>query len=319
MTGGFDLSSDAVADLARALFGPENKRLSNDRELRFGRYGSVAVVPSRQVFRNFETGDGGGILDMIVHAGAARDRRCAVEFLQRGEMPVPRREDPRVTRRREAAERDARRARTAIAAALWASGTALSGTVGESYVRRARSISAPLTEASLKHIHAAPLTPYRPDHRQAPAMVAAVVDPRGHLIGAHLTYLTRDGSGKAEVPSPRKMIGAVRGGHVPLIPGAAMVVAEGIESALSAWEAFRAKGREAGALAALSAGGLAALVWPSHVTSLVIAPDRDLSGAGLEAAKVLARRAHGAGLGVDLLAPPEGFSDWNDVTMGRRS
>jgi len=163
------------------------------------------------------------------------------------------------------------------------------------------------------------LTPYRPDRRTAPAIVAAVVDSTGQLIGAHLTYLARDGSGKAQIASSRKMVGAVRGGHVPLIAGATMVVAEGIESALSAWEAYRATGREAGALAALSAGGLAGLNWPKNVTKLVIAPDRDFSGAGLEAAKELARRADSAGLEVDLLAPPEGFADWNDAATGRKS
>lgn len=319
MTFAPDLSTDAIADLARALFGPENKRLSNARELRFGRAGSLAVVPSRGVFTNFETGEAGGILDLVVHGGGARDRRGAMEFLESGAQAAPRREDPRLVRRREAEAEEDRRARRAIAAALWAAGAALACTVAETYLRRARGVSAPLAEARLRFIQAAPLTPYRPDYRRAPALAAEVVTARGELIGVHLTFLRRDGSGKADLPVPRKMIGTVRGGHVPLIAGTVLVAAEGIESALSAWEAVRAAGRNAGALAALSAGGLAALAWPAHVTSLIIAPDRDLSGAGLEAAKVLARRARSAGLAVDLLAPPEGFSDWNDAAMRRQS
>ncbi len=317
MTFAPDLSTDAIADLARALFGPENKRLSNARELRFGRAGSLSVVPSRGVFTNFETGEAGGILDLVVHGGGARDRRGAAEFLEIGAQAAPRRENPRLVRRREAEAEKDRRARRAIAGALWAAGTPLACTVAETYLRRARGVSAPLAEASLRFIQAAPLTPYRPDHRRAPALVAAVVTSQGELIGAHLTFLKRDGSGKAKLLAPRKMVGTVRGGHVPLIAGTVLVVAEGIESALSAWEAVRAAGRNTGALAALSAGGLAALEFPRDVTNLIIAPDRDPSGAGMEAAKELARRAHKAGIGVALLAPPDGFSDWNDAAMGR--
>jgi hypothetical protein len=100
---------------------------------------------------------------------------------------------------------------------------------------------------------------------------------------------------------------------MPLIAGPVLVVAEGIESALSAWEAARAAGREAGCVAALSAGGVAVLDWPDGVTGLIVAPDRDASGAGLRAARTLAARAHDAGLRVAFLTPPEGYCDWNDA------
>ena len=40
------LSPDSVAALALRLFGEPNRRLSSGRELRFGRRGSLAVVPA---------------------------------------------------------------------------------------------------------------------------------------------------------------------------------------------------------------------------------------------------------------------------------
>ena len=56
------------------------------------------------------------------------------------------------------------------------------------------------------------------------------------------------------------MAGGVGGGHVRLIAGARLVIGEGIECALSAWEGL--DDPAAGCIAALSAGGVAALRWP---------------------------------------------------------
>lgn len=317
-----DMSAPAVADLARALFGPENPRLSNSRELRFGRAGSLSVVPSRGVFANFETGATGGILDMVIHAGMARDRQEAAAYLDRGAVVVPGRRCD-AARRAGAALRDAeaerdRLSRIAVAAALWASGTPLAGTVAETYLRTTRAVSAPLEAAALRFLVAAPLTPHRPDNLRAPALMAAVVNVHHQLTGVHVTYLRPDGSGKADILVKRKMVGVVRGGYIPLAPGAHLVVAEGVESAFSAWEALDGAAAGLGCIAAISAGGMSGLVWPDATEALTIAPDRDLHSTGEIAATTLARRAWAAGLTVGLLPPPVGFSDWNDAARAGR-
>jgi hypothetical protein len=307
-----------VSALARQLFGEPNRALSTARELRFGRRGSLAVLPDRGVFRDFESGVSGGVLDMVVHAGAARDRSEAARLLQSREA-IPPRETPRAVAARELRDAQARNAKIAIAGALWKAGKPFAGTTAEIYLRRARAIGAPLEAAGLRFLPDAPFTPYAPDHRRHPAMVAAVVNGGGQLTGAHITYLRSDGSGKADVTPSRKMVGAVSGGHVPLIPGVRLVVAEGLESTLSAWEAavnIEGLPRDTlGAVAGLSAGGVAALAWPSGASAMLIAPDRDASGAGQRAAEALAYRAYAAGLSVAFLRPPEGCSDWNALAV----
>ena len=66
--------------------------------------------------------------------------------------------------------------KTTAAVDLWKAGTApLGGTAVEIYLRRARAIGAPLEAAELRFLAAAPFTPYAPDRRRHPAMVAAVV------------------------------------------------------------------------------------------------------------------------------------------------
>ena len=320
---GLHLSSDVVASLARRLYGEPNRALSTARELRFGRKGSLAVVPERGVWRDHEAGVGGGMLDLVVHAGAARTRAEAARLLQ-GEGTLLPGEGcaPQSAHAREAqAAREAERKR-GVAAALWRAGGPLTGSAGEAYLHTARAVTGPLGASELRFLHDAPLTPYRPDGRAAPALVARVANAGGRLIGAHVTFLRPDGSGKADLPSPRKMVGTMSGGAVTLRPGPGAetdgaLAAEGLESALSAADALDAAPGAVSArltvVAALCAHGLATLPLRPGWRELVIAPDRDPSGTGERAARRLAQRAWAAGLAVRIMAPPDGCGDWNDA------
>jgi len=308
----FHLDPIFIADLAQRLFGPPNRRLSTTHELRFGRRGSVAVVPSRGVFRDYEAGASGGVLAMVVHAGAAATTAEAARLLERYGA-IPARESPLERREREERDNADQAHRRAVAASLWAAATPIDGSPVETYLRRARAIAAPLGGASIGWLANAPVHPYATGDRICrPAMVAAVVNANRQLIGAHLTYLAPGGTGKADdLATPRKMVGVVGGGFVPLAAGSRLVVAEGIESALSAWEAVGGSREDIGCVAGLSAGGLAGLTWPTATRELIIAPDRDTNGAGESAAHALALRAWRTGLTVGFLRPPQAFADWN--------
>jgi hypothetical protein len=132
-------------------------------------------------------------------------------------------------------------------------------------------------------------------------------------FAVHRTYLRADGSGKAELDPPKAMLGSVMGGAVRLAEGPGpLVVAEGIETALSlAGGLLRAP---ATVWAALSAPGLMGLRLPAIPGRLTVAADGDPTG--IEAAHVLAERAHGLGWRVSLLPAPDGC-DWNDVVTGK--
>ncbi len=63
--------SAGMNDLARFLCGEPNRRMSNRRELRFGRKGSLAVAiagPKAGSWCDHETNEGGGPLDLIMVA-----------------------------------------------------------------------------------------------------------------------------------------------------------------------------------------------------------------------------------------------------------
>jgi putative DNA primase/helicase len=292
---GLTLSADQVERIARRCLGDPNPRLSTRRELRFGSRGSIVVRLDRAVWFNHETGNGGAIRDLAASGLAVAS------------------ESPAERRARQARHEAEDRRKRAVAARLWASAGPLAGSLGERYLRHARAIRASLELADLRFAPAVPLRPLAPScAATAPAIVARISTAAGDAQGVHVTFLRLDGSGKADVPEPRKIIGRAGGGLIRLAPGARLVVAEGIESALSAWEALGPV-PGLGAAAAISAGGLATLTWPADAVELIIAPDRDASGAGEAAAMRLAERAHAAGLRVGFLRPPAGFGDWNDA------
>lgn len=306
---GYRVTAAGVEALARACFGEPNKRLANAGELRFGRRGSISVLLARAVFTDHEAGASGGVLQMAVHGGLARSTAEAARLLEMHGL-IAGRETATEGRERGRREDDARKAKRALAARIWASAKPLAGSIAETYLRQARAIAAPLAAAMLR------FDPGRGDG--PPAMVAAVLNAIGDLTGAHRTFLAPDGSGKAKIVMPRQSRGEIMGSFIRLALGSRLIVAEGIESALSAWEARPPEASDCGAIAAISAGGMAGLIWPATVRELIIAPDRDASGAGERAAQSLARRAHAAGLGVAFLWPPEGCGDWNDAARADR-
>ncbi len=149
-----------------------------------------------------------------------------------------------------------------------------------------------------------------------PAMVAAVTDAEGNVLAIHRTFLKRDGSGKAEVPKPKLMLGDARGGGVYLgfIAEDANIV-EGIETGLSLQQI---NGRAT--IAAGSTGGMKALVLPALplAVRITIGADNDQNGAGEAAAKTVAARWRDEGREVRITKPRE-VKDYNDALRLRQT
>jgi hypothetical protein len=151
----------------------------------------------------------------------------------------------------------------------------------------------------------------RSDGDSGPAMVARIDSLDGELIGIARVWLCRDETGTWH-RRDRAMLGRASGGAVRLAPAAeTLLIAEGIETALSGIEATGLP-----AWAALSTSGLLALALPPIVRRIVILADHDVSGAGERAARAAAARWLAEGRLVRLAMPPEPGSDFNDVLVG---
>jgi hypothetical protein len=187
---------------------------------------------------------------------------------------------------------------------LWIQAASATGTLVEIYLR-SRGIVMPVP-STLRFL---PLTKHSPSGQLLPAMIAAVtIWPERRPCAVHRTFLDADGSGKATVDTPRMTLGPCRRGAVRLAEATQqLMVAEGIETALSA---MQATGRPA--WAALSTGGMRVLDLPHHVKDVIILADPDPPGE--EAAQFAAARWVREGRRVRIARPPKG-QDFNDLLL----
>jgi hypothetical protein len=125
--------------------------------------------------------------------------------------------------------------------------------------------------------------------------------------GAHMTYLSADGGGKAEGERKKIMLGRV--GVIRLVPDAEVTLglglAEGIETALAVTQRFG----WSPVWAATSAGAIRAFPRLAGIEALTIFADQD--AAGMAAAEVCAARWRDAGAEARICVPPAG--DFNDL------
>lgn len=153
-------------------------------------------------------------------------------------------------------------------------------------------------------------------HRESqkiwPCLVAKIVAGAGRFLTVQRTFLNSQTAGKAPVDPPRKLFSSMRGGAIRLFdPGSdTLLVSEGIETLLSA---LMLSNWSYAGWAAISTSGMASLAVPSRFRRVVIAADRDASGAELRAARALAKRLRAIGCRVDIRMPPRIGSDWNDM------
>lgn len=144
-----------------------------------------------------------------------------------------------------------------------------------------------------------------------PAILAAVRAPDGEPVGIHRSYLRADGTGKADVASPRKLCpparpNGLRGAAIRLYPpGPELALAEGIETALAVRQAT---GRPT--WSCVSAHGLATVGLPAEAEDVLIAADHD--PAGIQAAHDLARRLTREGRIARVAVPGRPGTDWLD-------
>lgn len=204
---------------------------------------------------------------------------------------------------REAERRADGKKRAGQAHRLWREAFPIGGTVAETYLREARRITCVLPSTLRFH----PTCWHGATASRHPALVALIDGSDDFAV--HRTYLRPDGSGKAALVPPKAMLGAASGGALRLTgAGGALVVAEGIETALSlACGLLRSP---ASIWAALSTSGLRGLRLPPAAGKLTVACDGDAPGR--DAAHALAERASALGWRVSLLPAPEG-RDWNDI------
>jgi hypothetical protein len=139
-----------------------------------------------------------------------------------------------------------------------------------------------------------------------PALIAGIQDVRVEFAGVQVTGLAADGRDKAPVEVARKTFGPARGGAVRLAPaGEVLVLAEGIETALSVQQAT-----DLPTWAVLGTSNLVSVALPPGVREVIICADNDEPG--VKAARSAAMRFYSEGRNVRIAYPSAG-KDFNDL------
>jgi hypothetical protein len=136
-----------------------------------------------------------------------------------------------------------RRRQAEKAAWLWSKRRPITGSIAERYLREARGYSG-ILPPTLGF-----LPPLKPEHH--PALIAAfalvdepepgILGKPQHVTAIHLTLLKPDGSGKAEIETPKLTIGSPLGKPIVLAPPNDLLglgITEGIEDALTVHQAM---------------------------------------------------------------------------------
>lgn len=154
---------------------------------------------------------------------------------------------------------------------------------------------------------------YNSDTRtKMPAMISLVRNGAGRGVSIHRTYL--DGDKKADVASPKKMMPATEplaGSAIRLFPvgsGGKLGVAEGIETAISAYQLS-----DIPTWSVISTSLMESFVPPPEVKIIVIFSDNDANFSGQKAAYRLANKLYSSPHNriVDVQIPD--LEDWNDM------
>lgn len=305
-----DVRGARFAELCEALNYSRNPALSDARNFRSGRRGSFAADLQAGRFFDHESGVGGAAVELVIYAGVARDFREAATWLRARGYADSTSDPQREQRRAEAQERDRldAQAKRRKALAIWRAALPITPDTLAGRYLQARAIPAPWPPS----LRFAPRLWNAEIRDELPALIAAVAPlaTPGEVRAIQRTWLAEPGR-KAGLATQKAALGAIAECGVILGEiGDAAVIAEGVESALSAGRALGLP-----AVAALGASNLRRLAIPARVRRVLIAPDRDASGVGERAARDLGRALIARGVSAALAWPPKGFADWNDAAQ----
>ncbi|WP_082765744.1 MULTISPECIES: toprim domain-containing protein [unclassified Phenylobacterium] len=200
--------------------------------------------------------------------------------------------------------------RVRAAQALWAAAQPISSEGPAGVYCQGRGFAGPQVGA-LRQSSAVPQAVYRGRGPFRPALLAPIAAADGELTAVEITYLDATGRRSRTARPSRKVIGAIPAGAAVQLAAPAcgrLLVAEGVFTTLAAAARFGLPG-----WALLSTSNLRRWRAPEGVRTVLIAGDRGPDGE--RSAGLLCAHLRRAGVAADVVLPPVGAGDWNDLAL----
>lgn len=298
LRGGATLSALARAYGGEAYAGGRRAVVPAPGHSAADRSASLWLCDGRVIVKSFGGADWREVLDDL----RARGWIDADNRLRDGGGGAPRPARPEPTRSD----------RVRAAQALWDAAGPLHADSPAARHCRARSVApqSMVTDA-LRAQAATPLSIYADRGARLPALLAGVLSPDGGLTAVEVTYLDDQGRRSRRARPSRKLIGLLPAGSAVRLAeaGPDLLVAEGVFTTLSAMALFGLPG-----WALLSTGNLRRWRAPHGVRRVLIAGDRGPDGE--RSARQLRGALQAEGVAAEVVFPPPGAGDWNDVLQG---
>lgn len=320
-SSGSDIAAELnrrIESLARHLLGEPNRALSSKQQWRYGNKGSLAIEisgPKAGTWFDHEEGVGGNALDLVAREcglcnGAVFDwarqwlgQPTSYKGNQHDQTIIMDQQNPCT---KEDSQQDngapTPEQRAAKVAEIVSACTEIEGTPAQYYLQR-RGISAPVPNCLR----------FRPNAFNGyGALVAFAADDEGNILAVQQIYLTNDGH-KAPVDIVKRTNKAVDNWAekaVVRFPGKApIIIAEGVETALSIWQAT---GQETWACLGIS--NIRSAPLPKKA-AVIVARDGDIEGSKADnQIKRAIAHLQTRGMSVSVATPPEG-KDFNDLLL----
>jgi len=186
------------------------------------------------------------------------------------------------------------------------------GTLGEVYLNSRNIFTSDHEDVMRYH----PMMAIKELNRTFPTLLFIIKNtPSGLVEGVHRIYLNKEGTGKADIPNPKKALGTVKGNAIWFgTPCEKLYIVEGPENALSI-----ANSGASFIACCISSGNMHNLTIPRYVKEIILCADRDK--AGITAARVALKSYRGSAR-VSILLPEKHklangkFADYNDILRG---
>ena len=304
--------------LAQELLGAENKTLSTQHTLRFGRKGSMAfhlTGDKAGLWHDFESNKGGNALQLIQHVNAYDAKTAAEHLLQRsGSMPEARAQtqhkDPKTVD-------EALNLKRVCVQNLFEKSKPAQGTVVARYLSKTRCIKGTIPD-DLRLLQKGTIFQYNGEQKELfnDCLAAFARNAKGQLQAVQLTQLTPSGE-RAKTAQGDKWLKAKYGlgkgafAMIQQLPSSkTVIIAEGVETALSLKEA----GAHATIVAAQGISNIKNYAGPE--SRIVIAGDNDTDKATERTSEMLRHlKQHFMKQGKTVLSiqPTKPGHDFNDV------